>query len=82
MGVTSVSPDVLVGAIQSLEKVEFYGKMNSPQMNGILTLVKDNRQGRLKDVVIEPSVGVAGSVSRTLIEEARMNTTVRIRVSL
>ena len=67
---TSVSPEVLVGAIQSLEKVEFWrGKMTMDQINAILTMLKGNQQGRLKYVVIyRPSI-LGGSVSPALLQQ-------------
>ena len=70
---SSVSPEVLVGAIQSLETVDFWsGKMTAEQITAILTMLKDNRQERLKKLeIIGPEVG--GGVSPTLLQEARLN---------
>ena len=76
----SVSPEVLVGAIQRLERVAFYGsssRMAVEQMTAILTMLKSNQQGRLTVVEIYMS---GGSVSSSLLQQARMNTNVRIDV--
>ena len=75
---TSVSPEVLVGAIQNLEEVDFWsGKMTLPQITAILNMLKDNRQGSLKKIeIIGPEVG--GSVSPTLLQEARLNSSVLV----
>ena len=72
---SSVSPEVLVGAIQSLETVDFWsGKMTAEQITAILTMLKENRQERLKKLeIIGPEVG--GGVSSTLLQEARLNNT-------
>ena len=48
------------------------GKMTVEQITAILTMVKDNRQERLKSIVID-SPEVLGSVSPSLIQEARVN---------
>ena len=76
---TSVPPEVLVGAIQSLEKVEFWpGKMTMDQINAILTMLKGNQQGKLKYVVIDRPSILGGSVSPTLLRQARLNTSLEI----
>ena len=76
---TSVSPEVIVGAIQSLEKVEFWrGEMTVDQITAILIMLKRNQLGRLKDVVIAyPSI-LGGTVSLSLLQEATQNTSVNI----
>ena len=77
---TSVSLKVVVGAIQRLEEVVVWGgTVSAKQINAILTMVKDNRQGRLKDLVIfRPDV--VGTVTLTLLQQASMNNAVRINV--
>ena len=77
---TSVSLKVVVGAIQRLEEVVVWGgTVSAKQINAILTMVKDNRQGRLKDLVIfRPDV--VGTVTPTLLQQASMNNAVRINV--
>ena len=82
---TSVSPEILVGAIQKLEKVKiWHGQMTADQINSILTMVKGNQQGRLKNVVIAYpiQVGIVGSVSPTLLQQAKLNTSVKISVNI
>ena len=80
---TSVSPEVLVGAIQKLENVVFWnGMMTVDQINRILAMLKGNQQGRLKEVVIyRPSI-LGGSVSPTLLQEARLNSTVYLDLEI
>ena len=77
---SSVSTEVLVRAIQNLEKVEFsFGRMRAEQITGILTMLKGNQQGMLKDLLIFlPLPSVRGSVSQTLLEEAMQNNAVLI----
>ena len=73
---TSVSPEVLVGAIKKLERVEFFSsRMTMQQITAILYMLKNNQQGRLKDIEI---CMFGYPVSASLLQEARMNTTVRI----
>ena len=80
---TSVSPEVLVGAIQKLEKVAFYVvKMTVPQITAILTMLKENKQGGLEDVVIMGPSILGGSVSPTLLQEARLNSTVYLDLEI
>ena len=56
---SSVSPEVMVGAIQRLEEVDFWsGKMTGQQITAVLTMVNERRQGRLKKLeIIGPEVG-------------------------
>ena len=62
---TSVSPEILVGAIQKLEEVRVYdGVMTAEQITAILNMLKKNQQGRLKDIRIY-SRRFDGSVSAT-----------------
>ena len=70
---SSVSPEVLVGAIQRLETVDFWsGKMTAEQITAILTMLKENRQERLKKLeIIGPDFG--GALSPTLLQEAKLN---------
>ena len=76
----SVSPEVLVGAIKRLEKVQFsHGKMTAKQINTVLRMVRDNQQGRMKEIVIYKS-GVPGWVLSTLLSRARLNNAVRIEL--
>ena len=72
-----VSSELLVRAIQRLENVEFfYARMTVEQITAVHTMVKENRQGRLKTVKIHQD-GIV-SVSPVLIREARMNHAVNI----
>ena len=80
---TSVSPEVLVGAIQRLENVAVWiGKMTADQITAILTMLKGNQKGRLKYVqIFRPSI-FGGSVSPTLLQEAKLNTSVKLSVNI
>ena len=62
------------------EKVEFVrDRMTAEQITAILTMLKENRQERLENIwICRPSF--AGSVSQTLLEEARLNQTIVIDV--
>ena len=70
--------ELLARAIQRREKVEFlYAlRMTVEQITAVLTMVKENRQGRLKTVKIHQDAIV--SVSPVLIREAKMNHAVNI----
>ena len=70
--------ELLARAIQRREKVEFlYAlRMTVEQITAVLTMVKENRQGRLKTVKIYQDAIV--SVSPVLIREAMMNHAVNI----
>ena len=75
----SVSPAVLVGGNQRLEKVRFWGgRMTAVQINSLFTMLGGNEQGRLKQIKISYHV-VAGSVSQNLLQQARLNNDVRIQ---
>ena len=78
---TSVSSEVLVGAIKKLEEVRFrYGKMTADQITSILNMLKENQKGRLKYVqIFRPSI-LGGSVSPSLRQQAKLNTSVKVRV--
>ena len=66
-------PEVLVGAIQRLEKAEFRGGlMTAEQLTAILTIVKERRLGRIKRISIN-SVDGMRDVSYSLIKEAKLN---------
>ena len=66
-----------------MEKVElFYDRMKSDRMTAeqitaVLAMLKENQQGRLKELEIY-SYGKA--VSRTLLQQARLNNAVKINV--
>ena len=64
------------------EKVEFVrDRMTAEQITAILTMLKENRQGRLKNIwICRPSF--AGTVSQTLLQEAWLNQTMVIRVEI
>ena len=68
---TSVSPEVLVGAIQKLEEVVItHGTMTVEQITAVLTMVKEKQHGRLQRF----GIGIdLGSVSPSLVEEASFN---------
>ena len=77
---TSVSPEVLIGAIQRLEDVAFYSsRMTVEQITAILTMLKNNQQGRLKHIEI---ISLPDFVSPTLLQQARLNTNVRVDVNI
>ena len=68
-----VPPEVLTGAIQKLEVVEFWwGKMTREQTTAILTLAKERRLGKIKNIRIYHVDGMR-SVSPSLLQEARLN---------
>ena len=80
---SSVSPEVLVGTIQRLERVEFwYVRLTEDQITVILLMLKRKQQGRLKHLQIHHPKLNPGSVSQTLLQEAKMNNAVRIMVSI
>ena len=68
---TSVSPEILVGAIQKLEEVVItHGTMTVEQITAVLTMVKEKQHGRLQRF----GIGIdLGSVSPSLVEEASFN---------
>ena len=79
---SSISPEVLVGAIQRLEVVKIgrpdrIGSMTADQITAVLTMVKENQQGRLTVIEI---YGTGRSVSPTLLQEARMNNAVLLLI--
>jgi len=62
---SSVSPEILVGAIQRLERVVVVrGLMTAEQITAIFIMLKENQQGRLKEIWIY-SLRFDGSVSAT-----------------
>ena len=78
---TSVSPEVMVGAIQRLEKVVLIGRITADHITAVLLMVINNRQGRLKYIEFELSCSedfVPPNLS-TLIPLARQNNAVRIK---
>ena len=71
--ISHISPLLLVGVIQRLETFEFFlGKMTVEQATAILTMVKENRLGRIKNIKIFSVLGMR-SVSPSLLQEARLN---------
>ena len=80
--ISGFDPDILAEAIVKLEKAEFWGgRMTAEQINAILTMLGGNMQGRLKEIkIVCPRV--AGSVSQTLLQQARLNNDVRIDVNI
>ena len=75
------SPEVLVGAIQRLEKVVLIGRITADHITAVLLMVINNRQGRLKYIEFELSCSedfVPPNLS-TLIPLARQNNAVRIK---
>ena len=67
---TSVSPVILVGGIQRLEEMGFFwSDMRAAQVNAILSMVSEGRQGRLKTIKIKKSV--TGTISEDLLQSAR-----------
>ena len=71
--ISLVHPEVLVGAIQRLEVVRFKGgTMTGEQATAILNIAKENRLGRIKNIRINRVAGM-GSVSPSLLQEARLN---------
>ena len=68
-----VPPEVLVGAIQRLEIVEFGGgRMTAEQAIAILTIVKERRLGKIKKIMIKSVEGMR-SVTPSLLQEAKLN---------
>ena len=73
MDLWDVPPEDLVGAIQRLKMVQFLdGWMTVEQATAILTMVKENRLGRIKNIKIFSVLGMR-SVSPSLLQEARLN---------
>ena len=71
--ISSVPPEVLTGAIQRLEVVQFVdGRMTEEQATAILTLAKEERLGKIKNISIY-RVADMESVSPSLLQEARVN---------
>ena len=68
-----VAPEVLVMAVQRLEKAWFVlGNMTAEQATAILNVVKEDRLGRIKEIQIIGNYGMS-SVSTSLLQEAKMN---------
>ena len=66
-----VPPEDLVGAIKRLEVVQLlYGRMTAEQLTAILTMAKEDRLGRIKNIKISFVAG-RSSVSPSLLQEAR-----------
>lgn len=79
---SSVSPEILVGIIQRLERVVVWGGvMTADQVTTILTMLKENQQGRLKDIWID-GPRFDGSVSPALLQQAKLNTAVMIDLNI
>ena len=75
------SPEVLVGAIQRLEKVVFSRRITAAQITAVLLTVINNKQGRLKDIEFQLlwfEDFVPPNLS-TLMLLARQNNAVRIK---
>ena len=71
--ISHLSPLVLIGAIQRLETFDIvYGRMTAEQATAILTMVKENKLGRIKNIKIFRVPGIS-SVSPSLLQEARLN---------
>ena len=67
---SSFSPELLVAAIRSLKKVDFCGTdLTTEQMNAVLTMVVEARQGRLKSIYIY-CPDVLDTVSQDLVQAA------------
>ena len=77
---SSISPSVLVGAIQKLEVVELQLPwMTAAQFTEVLTMLKENQQRRLKHIqILNPTV--SGSWSQTLLQEAQGNNAVKTTI--
>ena len=72
MDISVVPSEVLVGAIQKLEVVSFWGgKMTDEQLTAILIMVKEEL-GRIKRITIDWVFGMS-SVSHSLLLEAKSN---------
>ena len=74
---TSVSPEILVGAIQKLEEVVILHGMTVEQITAVLTMVKEKQHGRLQRFGI--GIGL-GSVSPSLIQEASLNKILKFKI--
>ena len=74
---TSVSPEILVGAIQKLEEVVILHGMTVEQITAVLTMVKEKQHGRLQRFGI--GIGL-GSVSPSLIQEASLNKILKFKL--
>ena len=77
---SSISPSVLVGAIQKLEVVELQlPRLTAAQFIEVLTMLKENQQRRLKHIqILDPTV--SGSWSQTLLQEAQGNNAVETTI--
>ena len=77
---SSISPSVLVGAIQKLEVVELQlPRLTAAQFIEVLTMLKENQQRRLKHIqILNPTV--SGSWSQTLLQEAQGNNAVETTI--
>ena len=73
MDYTVVPTEVLVGAIQKLELVDFDGgEMTVEQLTAILLMAKERRLGRIKRFQIVDVIGMS-SVSPSLLQAAQLN---------
>ena len=70
---TSVSPVILVGGIQRLEEMGFFwSDMRAAQVNAILSMVSEGRQGRLLNIVIYSPTIIGGDISPVLLQSAKV----------
>ena len=68
-----IPPEVMVGAIQRLERVEFWrGRITSEQATAILNMAKEDRLGKIKWIRIFRVDGMR-FVSPLLVQEAKLN---------
>ena len=71
---THLPPEVLVGAVQKLEEVQFRGgHMTVEQATSILTMIKERRLGKIKKIVMGSIIRDITSVSPSLLQEAKLN---------
>ena len=70
---SSVSPEVLVEAIRRLKEFELLeSTLTADQINAILTVITERREGMLKTIKIEiNNEDIVGTVSQTLLESAK-----------
>ena len=68
-----IPPEVMVGAIQRLERVEFFrGRITSEQATAILNMAKEDRLGKIKWIRFFRVDGMR-FVSPLLVQEAKLN---------
>ena len=73
MNISHVPPETLIQTLQKVKEVTFFGtRMTAEQATAILTMIKENRIGKLQKIRNEVPM-IEGPVPSTLLQEAKQN---------